>query len=67
MIVTNLKSDFEELLINADQIWFAVALIKESTYDFIQDTINENCKQWYLVGTASHKLRYFLLSMDMDF
>lgn len=50
MIVTNLKSDFEELLVTANEIWFAVALIKESTYDFIQDTINEDCKQNYLVG-----------------
>lgn len=50
MIVTNLKSDFEELLVTANEIWFAVALIKESTYDFIQDIINEDCKQNYLVG-----------------
>ncbi|MGV8995165.1 MAG: phospholipase D-like domain-containing protein [Flavobacterium sp.] len=50
MIVTKLKSDFEECLGIANEIWFAVALIKESTYDFIKETINENCKQHYLVG-----------------
>ncbi len=50
MIVTNLKSDFEELLVTANEIWFAVALVKESTYDFIQNTINKDCKQNYLVG-----------------
>ncbi len=50
MIVTNLKSDFEEFLVTANEIWFAVALVKESTYDFIQETICEDCKQNYLVG-----------------
>lgn len=50
MIITRLKSDFEELLVTANEIWFAIALVKESTYDFIQDIINDNCKQNYLVG-----------------
>lgn len=50
MIVTNLKSDFEELLVTADEIWFAVALIKDSTYDYVQETINKDCKQNFLVG-----------------
>ncbi|MBU4538134.1 MAG: phospholipase D-like domain-containing protein [Weeksellaceae bacterium] len=50
MIVTDLKSDFEELLVTASEIWFAVALVKESTYDFIQASINLYCKQNYLVG-----------------
>lgn len=50
MIVTNLKSDFEELLVTANEIWFAVALIKDSTYDYLQETINDDCKQNYLVG-----------------
>ncbi|MTH14771.1 phospholipase D-like domain-containing protein [Flavobacterium sp. LC2016-01] len=50
MIVRNLKSNFEKLLKTTEEIWFSVALIKESTYDYIQYTINENCKQNYLVG-----------------
>lgn len=50
MIVSNLKSGFDELLTNANEIWFAVALIKNETYDYIQESINENCKQHYLVG-----------------
>ncbi|MBK0370173.1 phospholipase D-like domain-containing protein [Flavobacterium agrisoli] len=50
MIVTNLKSDFEELLVKANEIWFAVALVKESTLAFIQESITDNCKQNYLVG-----------------
>jgi HKD family nuclease len=50
MIITNLKSDFEKLLVTANEIWFAVALVKESTYVFIQETINKDCKQNYLIG-----------------
>ena len=50
MIVTYLKSDFEKLLVTANEIWFAVALIKDSTFDYVQETINEDCKQNYLVG-----------------
>lgn len=36
MIITNLKSDFEKLLVTANEIWFAVALIKDSTYDYVE-------------------------------
>ncbi len=50
MIITNLKSDFEKLLVTANEIWFAVALIKDSTYDYVQEKINKDCKQNYLVG-----------------
>lgn len=50
MIVSNLKIGFEEFLHVADEIWFAVALIKDETYDYIQESIKKNCKQHYLVG-----------------
>ncbi|WP_433812097.1 phospholipase D-like domain-containing protein [Flavobacterium johnsoniae] len=50
IIITNLKSNFEELLESTEEIWFSVALIKESTYDYVQEAINENCKQNFLVG-----------------
>lgn len=50
MIVTNLKSDFEELLVKANEILFAVALVKESTFAFIQENISKKCKQKYLIG-----------------
>lgn len=50
MIVENLISEFDELLVNADEIWFAVALIKDETYDYIQESLSEHCKQHYLVG-----------------
>ncbi len=70
MIVKNLKPDFEELLPLANEIWFAVALVKDSTYDFIQETINENCKQHYLVGidlpTQPEVLRKMQSSLNKD-
>ena len=50
MLVANLKSSFEELLETTEEIWFSVALVKECTYDYIQENINKNCKQHYLVG-----------------
>ncbi|WP_026729629.1 phospholipase D-like domain-containing protein [Flavobacterium denitrificans] len=50
MIISNLKSSFEQLLASTEEIWFSIALVKESTYNYIQETINKNCKQNYLVG-----------------
>lgn len=50
MIIPKLKSEFEKLLITANELWFAVALVKESTYDCLQKNINENCRQHFLVG-----------------
>ena len=50
MIISNLKSGFENFVAIAEEIWFAVALIKDETYDYIQESLNENCKQHYLIG-----------------
>lgn len=50
MIVSNLKSSFEDLITLAEEIWFAIALIKDETYDYIQESLSEHCKQNYLVG-----------------
>lgn len=61
MIVSNLRSSFDELLSKADEIWFAVALIKETTYDYVQENLRKDCIQHYLVGidlpTSSGVLR----------
>ncbi|TDW51820.1 HKD family nuclease [Flavobacterium sp. 270] len=50
MIISDLKLNFDKLLKTTEEIWFSVALVKESTYDYIQETINKNCKQNYLIG-----------------
>ncbi|MCK0160498.1 phospholipase D family protein [Allomuricauda sp. F6463D] len=42
--------EIEPLLKNADESWFAVALIKDKTFEYIQNTINESCIQHYIVG-----------------
>jgi hypothetical protein len=49
-MITNLKLDFEELLVSANEIWFAVALIKDSTYGYVQEKLTKDCKQNCLVG-----------------
>lgn len=50
MITNKLKIDIQPLLHNADQIWVAVALVKESALDFLQTNLNKDCIQNYLVG-----------------
>lgn len=50
MILSKLKIEIEPLLKNADELWFAVALIKDKTFEYIQNTINENCIQHHIVG-----------------
>lgn len=71
MIVSNLKANFEEILATTEEIWFAVALVKDSTYDYIQDAINENCKQHYLIGidlpTHPKVLRKMQLKVEKNF
>jgi len=50
LIVSNLKIEIKSYLQNADELWNAVALIKDSAFEFIQNTISKNCIQHYLVG-----------------
>ena len=50
MIISNLKSSFEDFIADAEEIWFAVALIKNETYNYIQENINKKCKQHFIVG-----------------
>tara|TARA_R110000744_G_scaffold143179_2_gene254990 strand:+ start:1232 stop:2527 length:1296 start_codon:yes stop_codon:yes gene_type:complete len=50
MILSKLKIEIEPLLKNADELWFAVALIKDKTFEYIQNTIKENCIQHHIVG-----------------
>lgn len=50
MITKQLKIEIESLLPNADQIWVAVALVKESALDFLQSNLKKDCTQHYLVG-----------------
>lgn len=50
MISSNLKIEIESHLNKADELWCAVALVKDNAFEFIQNKINENCIQHYLVG-----------------
>lgn len=50
MIARKLKIDIDPLLKNAEELWFAVALVKEKAFEYIQNTVNENCIQHHLVG-----------------
>lgn len=50
MITSKLKIEIESVLKNAEELWFAVALVKDSTFEYIQNTINETCFQHHLVG-----------------
>ena len=45
-----LSKDFELLLEDCDEIWFAVAMISDNGLDFIENKINTKAKQNYLVG-----------------
>jgi len=50
LISTKLKIEIETFLKNGDELWFAVALVKDSAFEFIQSTLNKSCIQHYLVG-----------------
>jgi HKD family nuclease len=45
-----LSNDLKLILNDCEEIWIAVALISESGFDFIQNNINKNARQNYLVG-----------------
>ena len=50
MMSTNLKDDLSNHLKNADEIWIAVALMKDSALRELQKEIKSSTKQNYLVG-----------------
>jgi HKD family nuclease len=50
MISSKLKIEIESVLKKAEELWFAVALVKDSAFEYIQNTIHENCIQHHLVG-----------------
>lgn len=50
MKVSKLKTDLENYLKEAKELWFAVALVKDSAYEFIQNALNDDCIQHHLVG-----------------
>lgn len=50
MLERNLKVEIEPFLKNAEELWIAVALIKDSAFEFVQNTIPEYCKQHFLIG-----------------
>lgn len=50
MISEKLIHDLAPELNNASEVWIAVALMKDSAFDSIQNIISPNCKQHYLVG-----------------
>jgi HKD family nuclease len=50
LISSILKIEIKSYLQSADELWNAVALVKDSAFEFIQNTIGEKCIQHYLVG-----------------
>lgn len=50
MIAEKLKTDIELLLPDAEHLWVAVALVKESAFDFLQTNLKTDCIQHFLVG-----------------
>lgn len=50
MKVSKLKIELENYLKEAKELWFAVALVKDSAYEFIQNTLDADCVQNHLVG-----------------
>ena len=50
MISKKLKLGLELLLPDAEHLWAAVALVKESAFDFLQTNLKTDCIQHYLVG-----------------
>jgi HKD family nuclease len=45
-----LSVDLPQLLKNCEEIWIAVALISDNGFKFIQDNINKEAKQNFLIG-----------------
>lgn len=50
MIVENLGDELKLILSDADEIWVAVALIKDQALEFITDILKDTCQQHFLVG-----------------
>jgi len=50
LITSTLKIEIESYLQSGDELWNAVALVKDSAFEFIQKAIREKCIQHYLVG-----------------
>lgn len=50
MVSEKLKIEIKTYLQNADKLWIAVALVKDSAFDFIQNSIKNDCIQHFLVG-----------------
>lgn len=50
MIANQLKSEIEPFLKTAEELWIAVALVKDKAFEYILNTVNENCIQHHLVG-----------------
>ena len=50
MIASTLKEDFDSILENAHELWFAIALVNDLGFDYIQNKLQNHCKQSYLVG-----------------
>lgn len=50
MIVENLGDELTLVLSEADEIWIAVALIKDQALEFILDIVKDTCQQHFLVG-----------------
>ncbi|HTA84465.1 MAG TPA: phospholipase D-like domain-containing protein [Bacteroidia bacterium] len=47
-----LASEFEKLLKDCEEIWFAVAMISDSGFKYIQNHINQTARQNYIVGVG---------------
>ncbi len=50
MIVENLGDELILVLSEADEIWVAVALIKDQALEFILGIVRDTCQQHFLVG-----------------
>lgn len=50
MIVENLRDELILVLSEADEMWIAVALIKDQTLEFILDIAKDTCQYHFLVG-----------------
>lgn len=70
MIVNKLKENLSPFLQHADEIWIAVALMKDDAFESIQGVIPLNCKQHYLVGidlpTTPSVLRTLMTKSSSD-
>lgn len=50
LITENFNTELIRYLRNAEELWCAVALIKERGFQFIQDSVPKHCRQHFLVG-----------------